>query len=101
MTCTRAQEFLVRNKVEAKEVVDASKKLGEKEALKLAKEADHIYASKGTKSVHLDMKADKHSNSEILAVMLGPTGNLRAPTIRKGRTLLIGFNQDSYKKVLT
>ncbi len=101
MTCTRAQEFLVRNKVEAKETIDASKKLGEKEALKLAKEADHIYASKGTKSVHLDMKADKPSNAEILAVMLGPTGNLRAPTIRKGRTLLIGFSQDSYKKVLT
>jgi len=91
----------VRNKVEAKEVVDASKKLGEQEALKLAKQADHIYASKGTKTVYLDMKADKPSNAEILDVMLGPTGNLRAPTIRKGRTLLIGFNQDNYKKVLT
>jgi hypothetical protein len=28
--------------------------------------------------------------------MLGPTGNLRAPTARVGKTVLVGFNDDSY-----
>jgi hypothetical protein len=32
--------------------------------------------------------------------MLGPTGNLRAPTLRVGRTLLVGFDEDTYRKVL-
>ena len=32
--------------------------------------------------------------------MLGPTGNLRAPTIRAGKTVLVGFNEDVYSDVL-
>ena len=31
--------------------------------------------------------------------MLGPTGNLRAPTIRTGATVLVGFNEEAYQKV--
>jgi hypothetical protein len=32
--------------------------------------------------------------------MLGATGNLRAPTIKVGSTLLVGFNEDVYSQVL-
>ena len=32
--------------------------------------------------------------------MLGPTGNLRAPTIRSGSTLLVGFNEAQYEEHL-
>jgi hypothetical protein len=32
--------------------------------------------------------------------MLGPTGNLRAPTLRVGKTLVVGFNDESYTDVL-
>ena len=32
--------------------------------------------------------------------MLGPTGNLRAPTLRAGKTLIVGFNEDAYSSVL-
>jgi hypothetical protein len=28
--------------------------------------------------------------------MLGPTGNMRAPTIRIGKTYLVGFNDDIF-----
>jgi arsenate reductase-like glutaredoxin family protein len=31
--------------------------------------------------------------------MLGATGNLRAPTIRAGKKLLVGFNEDVYREV--
>jgi len=31
--------------------------------------------------------------------MLGATGNLRAPTIRVGKKLLVGFNEDVYREV--
>jgi hypothetical protein len=32
--------------------------------------------------------------------MLGPTGNLRAPTIRRGKTVLVGFDDEAYSRVL-
>ena len=32
----------------------------------------------------------------IVDAMLGPTGNLRAPMIRSGKTVLVGFNEDVF-----
>ena len=81
--------------------VDAKKTtLKEKEALALVQEVDEIYASKGKQVVRLDLKKDKPEKAALLALLLGPTGNLRAPTLRKGRTLLVGFDEASYAKVL-
>jgi len=33
--------------------------------------------------------------------MLGPTGNLRAPTLRAGKTVLVGFNDELFADRLT
>lgn len=79
---------------------NAREKLGEKEALALAEEASAIYATKGRKVIHLDLRKDKPAKAKILALMLGPTGNLRAPIVRKGKTVLIGFDEDAYGRVL-
>ena len=38
------------------------------------------------------------ASDEAVAAMLGPTGNLRAPTIRKGKTLIVGFNQEVFAR---
>jgi hypothetical protein len=35
----------------------------------------------------------------LAAAILGPSGNLRAPTIRIGDTLLVGFNEAAYQQV--
>ncbi len=43
---------------------------------------------------------DKPSSDTLAALLLGPTGNLRAPTLRKGKTLIVGFNADTYSEVL-
>ncbi len=40
------------------------------------------------------------ASRELLDAMLGPTGNLRAPTIRRGKTVLVGFNEDLYREKL-
>jgi hypothetical protein len=34
-----------------------------------------------------------------VAAMLGPTGNLRAPCLRAGKTVIVGFNEDLYKQI--
>jgi arsenate reductase-like glutaredoxin family protein len=46
------------------------------------------------------MKKEKPAEEELMKHMLGATGNLRSPTIVRGKTLLVGFNQDEYDKVL-
>ena len=35
---------------------------------------------------------------EFVEAMLGPTGNLRAPTIRRGKTLIVGFNETVFEQ---
>jgi len=35
----------------------------------------------------------------MVDAMLGPTGNLRAPCLVVGKTVLVGFNEDVYDEV--
>ena len=53
-----------------------------------------MFVAKG-KKVSAFKPAGKAS-AELLDAMLGPTGNLRAPTIRQGKTVLVGFNEELF-----
>jgi len=66
----------------------------------VARGVDEIYVAKGKKAVHVDLKTSRPGKGELLALLLGPTGGLRAPTLRVGRTLLVGFNEEAYAKIL-
>jgi hypothetical protein len=59
-----------------------------------------VYATKGKKVIHLDLRRDKPDRATLDGVLIGPSGNLRAPTLRRGRTLLVGFDEATYAKVL-
>ena len=59
-----------------------------------------MHAAKGKKVVVVDLKKDGLSEDEIMKLVLGPTGNLRAPTLRVGKTLVVGFNEEMYDSVL-
>jgi arsenate reductase-like glutaredoxin family protein len=61
---------------------------------------DELYVTRGKKVVHLDLRNARPPRAELLALLLGPSGNLRAPTIRKGRTLIIGFDEATYAALL-
>ena len=62
----------------------------------MVKSASMLLVAKGKKVVEVDLKKDKPSDAEILKLILGPTGNLRAPTIRVGKKLVVGFNDEMY-----
>lgn len=82
-------------------VVDATKdRRGRDEALKLARDAERIVAARGKKVVVFDMKNDPPDDDTLAAHILGPTGNLKAPTLRIGATLLVGFGAEAYHRVL-
>ena len=66
----------------------------------MARGVDEIFVAKGKKALHVDLKATRPGKAELLALLLGPTGGLRAPTLRVGRTLLVGFNEEAYAKIL-
>ena len=53
--------------------------------------------AKGKKRI--DFKGGS-ARKEVVDAMLGPTGNLRAPVIRSGKTVLVGFSEETYGEVL-
>jgi arsenate reductase-like glutaredoxin family protein len=68
-------------------------------ALAVLAGVDELYATKGKRVVHVDLKKGRPARGALLEILLGPTGNLRAPTLRKGRTLLVGFDEATYRLV--
>jgi len=76
----------------------ASRKLGRKDAAEIAKQASNVFVAKGKKVT--SFKPAGKASAELLDAMLGPTGNLRAPTIRRGKLVLVGFNEDLFAEQL-
>ena len=65
----------------------------------MARSATTVVVAKGKKVVTFDM-ASPPDDDTLAAAMLGPTGNLKAPTLRVGGTLLVGFGEAAYAEVL-
>jgi hypothetical protein len=81
-------------------VTDATKeRKGRAEALALARTVERVIVAKGKKVQVFDMAAPPDDDT-LAAAMLGPTGNLRAPTLRRGKTLLVGFGEPAYEQEL-
>jgi arsenate reductase-like glutaredoxin family protein len=80
--------------------VDARKvRLEQKDALAMLTDIEEIYVAKGKRVSHVDLSKENPGNDALLSLLLGPTGNLRAPTLRVGRTLLVGFDEATYQKM--
>lgn len=47
----------------------------------------------------LSFEPDEAGKEEILKVSLGRTGNLRAPAVKTGRAMFIGFNDTIYSEL--
>jgi len=82
-------------KIAAKEVVPASRKLGRADAAELARGASLVIVAKGKKVSQF--KPAGKAGKDVVDAMLGPTGNLRAPTVRRGKKVIVGFNEDVYE----
>jgi len=81
--------------------VDAKKnRIGAQEALVLARGMSHVYATRGKSVVHFDMKRDAPTDEQLTALLIGPSGNLRAPAIRREQSLLVGFDEEVCRTIL-
>jgi hypothetical protein len=86
------------------ERVDGKKvRYGPAEALALLRGVTRLVAARGKKVTVFDLnkdKPDKPDEQTLLAHLIGPTGNLRAPAMKVGTTFVVGFNPEAYRSVL-
>jgi arsenate reductase-like glutaredoxin family protein len=58
--------------------------------------AYRLIAAKGKKVTVLDLQADVPADDALATLMLGPTGNMRAPVLKVGQTILVGYNEQAF-----
>jgi len=63
----------------------------------MLKSASRIRTGKGKKQQEWKPAVD--DKKEILKDVIGPSGNLRAPTWRIGNEFVVGFNPELYEEV--
>lgn len=59
-----------------------------------------VVAVKGKKTLRFSLDASATPSDGLLAAVMGPSGNLRAPALRVGTTLVVGFRPDLYEEIL-
>jgi len=91
--------------VTIREIVKANKqKIPADEAVALAMGSSMVLVAKGKKVLDFRIKAGQlqggAKEEDLRKAIVGPSGNLRAPTIRTGKTLIVGFHPDLYAERL-
>ncbi|MBM3981105.1 MAG: hypothetical protein FJ304_12615 [Planctomycetes bacterium] len=104
VTCQRAEACRTKLGATVVEQVDARKvRYGPAAALALLDGIDTLIVARGKTVVTNRLNSELHErldDAELLARLIGPTGNLRAPTARVGRTLIVGFSAEVYEHLL-
>jgi arsenate reductase-like glutaredoxin family protein len=74
--------------------------MGPKRALALLDGMSELIVARGKKVERVDLRKGRPDRATLTRLMIGPSGNLRAPTLRVGKRILVGFDEESYQKVL-
>ena len=70
--------------------------MGPDEVMTLFADAAKVLVAKGKKVVTFEPKKDTFVVADFQKAVIGPSGNLRAPTLRAGKTWLVGFSEEAY-----
>jgi len=65
----------------------------------MVRAAHRLVAAKGKKITTLDLQSAALADDVLAGLMLGPTGNLRAPIMRVGQTILVGYNDQAFSEI--
>lgn len=97
-SCDKAKELLEKKRVTAQNEVDCKKQpIDEKALTAKLRELETVIVTKGKVAHRYSPSEDQ---AEILASAIGRSGNLRAPSLRHGNTLLVGFSEDIYPELV-
>ncbi len=87
----------MQKEVTAVSVVNARKEQFDRvRTLELLQPLSEVVAVKGKKILRFSLKKDQPPLDAVLAAVIGPSGNLRAPAIRAGEIFVVGFHPDVY-----
>lgn len=73
---------------------------GPDEALALVRRATRVIVVRGNKVREFDLQSDPPDDATLLSAILGPSGKLRAPTLVRGETVVVGFHPEAYRSAL-
>ena len=68
--------------------------------LTLIQQARRLIVAKGKQTTTIDVARERPDDATLRALVIGPTGNLRAPAVRVGDTLVVGFTADGLRAAL-
>ncbi len=87
--------------VTAATVVNARKEQFDRaRTLELLQTSTQVIAVKGKRILRFSLTKDQQPPDALLSAIIGPSGNLRAPTVRAGKKLVVGFHPDVYGELL-
>jgi len=64
------------------------------EALALLEGAERLIVARGSTTLEFDLTSNRPDDDRLLTLMLGRTGKLRAPTMKVGERVIVGYNSD-------
>ena len=99
--CKRAHDFLAGYELVVRERVDARRtRIGPSGFADVVKGAKTVLVSNGRSLARFDLSARDCDRGALYARMVGPTGNLRAPTLRRDGLVVVGYHRDSIKELV-
>lgn len=111
MSCKKTQEFLAANGIADGEIQNANRAPIQGDgALTLLDGVSELLVAKGRKVERFDLTGDRPDDATLSGAMvgsytnltdllLGRSGKLRAPTMRVGDRLVVGYNQELLEQV--
>lgn len=90
------------NACDVAQTIDSTKqKIGPAEALRLLDGVKKLVCIiRGKNVFSYDLAKERPDDQTLVSQMIGPTGNLRAPAVRIGTTLIVGYKEDVYRQLL-
>ncbi len=101
MSCSKAQAFLTQHGIESVEPINARKvAIGPEAALALLSDASVLSVVQGRKVYDFNLATERPDDETLLNLIIGRSGNLRAPALRVGTTLVVGFDATLYVRLM-
>jgi arsenate reductase-like glutaredoxin family protein len=64
-------------------------------------DAHTLLVAKGKNVTRVDLANDRPDDGSLASLLLGPSGNLRAPTYKAGGLMIVGFNPEMYEELIS
>lgn len=71
------------------------------EVLGLLEGVSDLYVARGKKIIHVGLNDERPADEDLVALLCSRFGKLRAPTMRSGDRLLVGYNAEMLATLLS